>query len=44
MVWCATRFGNDTKHKKRDVQGGGPQKEDDGAIEFKIPMKHFFSK
>jgi hypothetical protein len=30
--------------KKGDVQGGGPQKEDDGAIEFKIPMKHFFSK
>jgi hypothetical protein len=30
--------------KKGDAHGGGPPKEDDGAIEFKVPMKHFFSR
>ncbi len=30
--------------KRGDAHGGGPRKEDDGAIEVKIPVKHVLSR
>jgi transcription initiation factor TFIID subunit 6 len=45
LLWCGVPdLAVPPETKRGDAHGGGPRKEDDGAIEVKIPVKHVLSR
>ncbi len=45
LLWCGVSdLAVPPETKRGDAHGGGPRKEDDGAIEVKIPVKHVLSR